>query len=42
MNDMQLFTFENQKVRTVTVDGEHFYPLNDGEKDEQQRLLHKL
>ena len=23
-------------------DGEHFYPLNDGEKDEQQRLLHKL
>lgn len=23
-------------------DGEHFYPLIDGGKDEQQRLLHKL
>lgn len=29
MNDMQLFTFENQKVRTVTVDGEPYFAGKD-------------
>lgn len=29
MNDMQLFTFENQKVRIVTVDGEPYFAGKD-------------